>query len=918
MLTKNYLYVIMNIIVKVHICHVLFRYQRYERRKKLMSDEQNNPYKRSENTDKLVDAILNDTYEPLTHTATENNDSEQSPEPISDFTYDNEDNNTETQKSYENFQDVPSDFKDHEPVNDEKPAQSSSDNESSHDDQEADPYSSPAEGTWEKVKERFHDIMHELIEQYKEILFDYKEEAKYRRKERRNEFYGGTPPKDRKTRTLFVLWFMIKKFFSVCATSVFSILLILILTCTIVGTTMTVYILSFMDTTPTVVLNDIEESFASYIYQMNKETNEYDMVYKVMPASHDVRIATDINSLPDYVKYAFVCIEDERFYSHEGVDYKRTGAAVANLMLSKLGMGSDTFGGSTITQQLIKNLTQDTEQTMERKMREIFSAMKFEKKYTKDDILQAYLNEIYFYQIDSYHMYGIEAAAIGYYGKSASELTIAEAASLAAIPKSPQYFSPVENFENNKDRKEDVLFKMFELGVITSDQYEEALNQELFLTTMPGFSEKYPDYTRLTENENDFQNPDINSWPVDTAIYEFADYLKETHELESRQEGIDMFNHGGYKLYLSSDTDVQEHLNQTYASWYYFPESTSDTGEMIQSSLAVMDYQGHILGIAGQIGEKTTNLGWNNAYDTHRQPGSTIKPVSTYGYALENDKITWSTYFYDKALPAGVADPADEWPDNYDGKPSGGRYPVNYFLKQSINTLPAQIAYTYELQPIFDFATQKLHLDLDPDYDVHFSPLCVGGTNHGPNVINLANAYMPYGNGGTYYKASIIKKAIDSKTGNVVIDNENRTGEPAVSDETAYVMNKLLQKVIDAGTGTAARLGNTTLVGKTGTTENWRDITFVGLTPDYVSAMWVGYPTGENAGAIRNASSARIWYNVFGTYANDTATGATFPECETVKYVRYCSSTGLIANSGCPGNDYGYYKSSNCEYCTSH
>ena len=338
---------------------------------------------------------------------------------------------------------------------------------------------------------------------------------------------------------------------------------------------------------------------------------------------------------------------------------------------------------------------------------------------------------------------------------------------------------------------------------------------------------------------------------------------------------------------------------------------------MIQSSLAVMDYKGNILGVAGMLGGKSTNLGWNNAYDTKRQPGSTIKPVTTYGYALENDKITWSTMFYDKALDAGIADKA-AWPDNYNSKPTGKYFPVSYCLKQSLNTIPAQIAHNYELQTIFDFATQKMHLDLDPESDIHYSPLCIGGTSTGPNVINLANSYIPYGNGGTYYKASIIKKAVDTKTGNVIIDNENKAGETAVSEETAYVMNKLLQKVITDGTGSRAQLSATTLAGKTGTTENWRDIAFVGLTPDFVSAMWVGYPEGENPDAIEGASSAKIWYNVFGTYADAAATGNTFPECDSVKYERYCSETGLLANSGCPGNEYGYYKSTNCEYCTKH
>ena len=770
-------------------------------------------------------------------------------------------------------------------------------------------------------KERLHDIGEDISEQCKEIILDYREESRQRKERRIKEFYGGDPPESKKKRTLFISLHVLKQFFSVVFSALFSFFLILVLTCTMVGTVAAVWVTSVMDSTRATELKPIQESFASYIYQKNKATGEYDLVYKVMPMSHDIKLKTDLNKLPNYVKYAFICVEDERFFSHSGVDYKRTGGAVLNALLSVAGSDRDVYGGSTITQQLIKNVTGDNEQTMDRKMREIFNAMKFEQKYTKDEILEAYLDEIYFGQIDTYNMYGIEAASIGYFGKSPEELSIAEAACLASIPKEPATWNPIDEPENNLKRRTYALEKMFELGVITSEQYEKAIVETLDLTSDENFFEKHPDALSLTENKDDFANPEINSWPVDTAIYEFADYLMNTYELEDRQAGINMFNNGGYKLYLTADTDVQAHLDQTFADWTYFPEALSDAYDYpeeqrrVQASFAVMDYHGHILGVAGQIGPKTTNLGWNMALDTHRQPGSTIKPVTTYGYALENNVITYSTMFYDRA-PLVIN--GSSWPDNYDGKPSGGYYPVNYFLKQSINTLPAQIANICGLQQIMNFSTQKLHLQLDPVADLDYSPICVGGTTYGPSVINLANAYMPYGNGGTYYPASFILKAEDLKTGKTIIDNENSKGEPAVGEDTAYIMNKLLQKVITAGTGTSAQIWNTTLAGKTGTTENWRDITFVGLTPDTVSALWIGYSVGMNSRAIDNANSARIWRNVYGTYANDTATGATFPETDQVFYARYCSSTGLCANPGCPGGDYGWYKTDYCPYCNRH
>ncbi|MDO5560298.1 MAG: transglycosylase domain-containing protein [Oscillospiraceae bacterium] len=769
----------------------------------------------------------------------------------------------------------------------------------------------------ESFRELFENFKNDTKEDFLEFYEQLMKDRKHRKEKKQREFYGGKPPEDKTARSLYIFFYSVRKLFSIIATTFFSLLLIFILTGTIVGTVITVYLLSFMDTTTAITLKDPEESFSSYIYTMNKETQEYQLAYRFTPVEHDVCIKTDIESLPDYVKYAFVCTEDERFYSHEGVDYKRTFGAVITVALNYLKIKDDYYGGSTITQQLIKNVTKDDEDTWDRKMREIFSAMKLEKKYTKDEILESYLNTIFFERVDGYNMYGIEAAAIGYYGKPASELTIAEVATLTAIPQNPYKYNPTINFEENKGRKEYCIRKMFELGIISSDEYEEAINQEILLTTMPEFQQLHPDYIHLSEQNDDFENPEIYGWDIETAISEMGQYLKEKYDLEYEDDGVDKFTSGGYKIYLTTDTDLQEHLNSTYSDWSCFFDDVDDKGDKVQSSLAVMDYKGHIMGVAGCIGEKEINRGFNHAMAGKRQPGSTIKPVTTYGYALENDKITWSTYFNDEPLPAGVATES-EWPHNYGNSISHGRYPVNYLLQKSFNTCPAWIAYENGLQPIFDFATQKLHLDLVPVWDNAYSPLCVGGLNQGITVINLANAYMPYGNGGTYYKASIIAKAEDSRSGDVLFDNMNRKGEPAVSDETAFVMNKLLHKVINGGTGGDARLGSTDLAGKTGTTENWHDITFVGLTPDYLSAIWIGYARGENSDAIDAASSAGIWKKVFGTYADDHRTDAQFPECGKVINARYCSVSGKLANPGCPGSDYGYYKSTNCEYCNQH
>ncbi|MBP1564647.1 MAG: transglycosylase domain-containing protein [Oscillospiraceae bacterium] len=741
-----------------------------------------------------------------------------------------------------------------------------------------------------------------------------------RKKEWLYNFYKGQkPPENKILKNLFIFYRVSGKIISVLTTALVSLLLIFTLTCTIVGTVTIVYILSFTNDVKELTLTEPSQLFSTYIYTTDSETGEHELVYRKTPSDRNIRIKKEIDDLPDYVKYAFVCVEDERFYSHDGVDYKRTAAAVANLFLSSLNLSDSYFGGSTITQQLIKNVTGDNEDTWDRKMREIFTAMKLEKRYTKDEILEAYLNEIYFDQIDGYNMYGIEAASIGYFGKTSSELTIAEAAALAAIPKSPNYYNISKNYENNHERKLYCLMKMFELGIISAEEYEQASNEKILVTSMDEFHQKYQDYRKFFD-ETDFENPDINSDTVDLAIMEFTDYLMEKHNLTSRQAAINMFNNGGYTLYLSVNNDIQSLLERRYADWYnYFPQETTDSGEKVQSAFTVMDYEGHILGLIGRIGDKPESLCWNNAYSAHRQCGSTIKPVSTYGYALEYDYITWSKMFQDSPIPAGVAS-EDVWPQNYDGDPTGKTFPVNYFLKRSINTLPAQICYNIGIDTIFKFTTEKFHLDLDPIHDRTYSALAVGGTFEGPTLLNLTNSYIPYGNGGKYYKASIIAKAVDSHTGEIIIDNENREGERAVSEETAYVMNKLLQNNVigQNGTGGRAKLDNKEIGGKTGTSENWRDIAFIGLTPDFVSGVWIGYENGTNPEAIENANSAGIWYNIFGEFADSYESKAAFPECKTVIYHKYCSETGLLATEYCPSTESGYYKSSNCAYCNEH
>ena len=731
-----------------------------------------------------------------------------------------------------------------------------------------------------------------------------------------------------------------KKFVTFIASTILSLFLIMIITGTIVATALTVYVMEFMENTNDVNITDMEISYASYIYAKDKETDEDILLYEVK--SNDVQcIPIDIEDVPQTVKDAFVCAEDERFYAHEGVDYKRTFAAFANYILR----GSFSYGGgSTITQQLIKNITGDNDTSPERKMREIFRALQMEKRYPKDKILEGYLNCIGF----GGSAMGVQMASIKYFGKNVDELSIAEVACLAAIPQNPERINPFADYEANKKRQEYILGKMYENGAISTEEYHNAVNEQLIFTNSEEYKALHPELVEeetKDEEENEdlvVENTDENSeeedgeeeteekktpYYVDAAIYEIEDYIMQEYDI-TREEALEKFRRGGYTAYITVDFDMQEYVEEKYMNYNNFQYSGYNKyDEQPQSSFIAMDYSGNVLAVVGGIGEKPTSLSFNRAVQAKRQPGSCMKPVASYGYAIENNKITWSTIFTDKPIVVN----GEKWPSNYssnDVEKNWTYAPMYVFnaLKLSKNTVPAQICEMCGLREIFDYSTETLGLDLVEERysesqgkiltDIDYSPLAVGGITDGLTIENLVNAYMPYGNGGVYKKAHIISQLYSAADGSLLLDNTG-PGEQVIDPESAYVMNKLLQQVIISGTGTAARLSNKTVAGKTGTTSDWNDICFVGLTEDFVSGIWMGYDTPSTLPAY--VSSAAVWRNVIGGYANSIQSGADYPDNEDVVEALFCTSSGKLATSRCPkSGSVGYYKSSNCEYCTVH
>ncbi|MCR5729893.1 MAG: transglycosylase domain-containing protein [Ruminococcus sp.] len=752
----------------------------------------------------------------------------------------------------------------------------------------------------------------------------------------------GPPPRKKKKKKKHSIGFIIfKKLLTVIATTLLSLFLVMIITGTIVATALTVYVLDFMDDSTTITFQELESGNDTFIYGIKTDENGKETIVQLHKVKSNIqRIPISIDKVPQHVRDAFVYTEDERFYTHDGVDYKRTFSAFLNMFMH---IYDTEQGGSTITQQLIKNLTGDDEHSPQRKIREIFSAMQLERTYSKDEILEEYLNYISF----GGAVNGIELASINYFGKSVEELTTPEAAVLAAIPKSPEEYGPfqfyyedddtrkpmvVDGRANNRNRQKYVLYKLYDNGAITYDEYQEYLNTPIIYTDSEEYKKAHPE-TEIEELKN--QNS-VYSWALDAIYFEAAEYFMKEFDIEDKLEAIEKINKGGYKIYSKIDDKMQEYVEEKFkdvnnlldvgsvSRWVDINNdgTVTDDESIPHVAFVALGYDGSVMATVGNWGEKKESLITNYAVTNKRAVGSTIKPISTYGYALEHDMIHWGSVYQDKKVMDVNGQP---WPSNYSTGASpyitGASNYVWYWLMKSYNTIPAQIFKQIEEQDgnkaLFNFCREKLGMDLYDPNDNSIAPLSIGALSYGLTLENLVNAYIPYGNEGIYNDAHIITKIEDSN--NKVIYENNGNPRQAVSDETAWVMNRLLKVVVDQGTATSAKLPNKVLVGKTGTTENWWDSAFVGLTRDFASGVTVGYKGNrEDMKLPTYFHACDVWKTIIGDYAQTeyADTGYDFEPVKTVIETPWCTQTGLPAGQYCPkSNQNGYWKSTNCPTC---
>lgn len=686
---------------------------------------------------------------------------------------------------------------------------------------------------------------------------------------------------------------------------ILTILLVMAVCGVIVGCAFAIYVMSYMDASVDEfdMLTGNQDLSTSVWYQ-DAEGKLVELTDEKVFSTEN-RVWVSYSQIPKNLVNAYIAIEDKRFEDHHGVDWTRTISATGYFL-----MGRSSYGGSTITQQVIKNITGDDETTIQRKIEEIFRALNLEKVKTKQEIMEMYLNTIYLSQ----GCYGVQAAAYRYFGKSVSDLSLIECAAIAGITQYPTKWDPVLNPENNKYRRDTILEEMLDQGKITKAEFNEAYDKELVL-----YEHKDEDDTSsdVTSEDTPPVTESVTSWYMDAAIEDAAALLQE-HYGVNYQVAIQMVYSGGLQLVLAMDPEIQEIMEKAYADEQYISNLVGASESLIQpqSAMVVIDPKtGNLLGIVGSRGEKTRSRVLNYATQTTRQPGSSIKPLSVYAPALEKGYINYGSVFDDvPVLFNKNGGSYTAWPKNSPAR-YGGLTPVYDAIARSVNTVAVRVLQKMGLENSFKFITETLDLDtviLNKDVnglkmsDLTLSGLALGGLTYGVTVRDLTAGYTMFTNEGIYCAPRTVLKILDGK-GNVVVDNAPDY-RIAISVENAAIMTKMLQGVVSYGTGTAVTLGKKMdVAGKTGTTSSNYDKWFVGYTPYYLGGVWFGYENQQTLAGFSGNPALKIWNGVMTQIhekilKNAEETGEpllTFETPPSVIEATFCLDSGGIPTSTC-------------------
>ncbi|MDR0197963.1 MAG: penicillin-binding protein [Oscillospiraceae bacterium] len=731
---------------------------------------------------------------------------------------------------------------------------------------------------------------------------------------------------------------------SVIGTTFLTLFLIIIITVCIVAVALTVYITQFAESMYDVDLKgSVDLSLSSFVYAYDKNEGDYVRIMQI--SADENRVWVDIEEIPQHVIDAVIAMEDKRYFEHDGVDWSRTVSAT----LITLFDNDEMQGGSTVTQQLVRDITKDNNVNIGRKLREIFRALSLEKKYSKSDILESYLNRIAFDNTT----YGIGSAAFHFFDKSIADVTIAEAAILAGVIRSPVSYSPYYSLSSTRKRQIDTLDKMYEQGLISYSEYDKALNEKVrFRKPVKGDSfgytdERYNDYYGVQGDDDGGEDEDLYyantdwedmlgdpykwygdyevtiNWYVDAALKEVTDHLAELKGI-TKESARDLLKRGGYSIYLNVDTEMQDKIENVFRDWrivrnpdFPYPAGT-ESKDTLQGAFVIMDYSGRVVALAGGVGDKPGNDCYNRATQSSRSIGSTVKPIAVYGPAVEYGKITYSTMLLDvagKIDAPGETGETVSWPQNYEKNyGTGAYYNAWAAVMNSTNTISARTLSLVGVQNSYSFLQDKLGITtLDRSRNLNYSSLATGSLD--VRLHELAAAYQIYGNGGIYYKPSLYSKIEDSN-GQVVL-RQDPVGVQAVGKDTAWIVNRMMRKVVNGGSGTGylAAIDNIEVVGKTGTANDMANLLFCGLTPDYVGVVRIGFDDNreiKSQGVDRWRAIARIWSDVMKECIPTDEPRSFVPEPDVVE-ADYCTYTGLVAGPRCPSVNTGYYKKSDLE-----
>lgn len=627
---------------------------------------------------------------------------------------------------------------------------------------------------------------------------------------------------------------------------------------------------------------------------------------KIYGAENGIWCAYD--DIPENLKDAFIAIEDHRFFSHKGVDVLRTGKAILNYLLHF----DSRFGGSTITQQLVKNISSDNEISVERKLREMLRAMNIERKFSKEEILELYLNIVPM----SENCVGIYSGAEVYFSKEPSELSLLECAALTAIINSPGKYNPIVNPENNAARRDLVLEAMLDYGYISQEEFDGAYKKE------------------LTLNVKEDRNEQVYSWYAETVIDDVIRDLMNEKGMSYETASKTVYS-GGLKIYTLMDKNIQDILDNYFSNYYNFP-STCRYGSL-QYAMTVVSPNGELLGIVGAVGEKKANRVMNFAAKSQMPPGSSIKPLSVYGPALEEGLISWSTVFDDTPVSfyrgkrGYIA-----WPQNF---PSvyNGLTDVSTALAYSKNTVAVKIYNRLGAERAYDYLVNKLHINgivRQAEYngekctDLASAPLALGQLSFGATLRDMTNAYTSFYDG-NYHKSRSYLAVYDS-LGNLLLENKEEKSY-VFSEQNAAIMTQLLQNVVSFGTASKINLKySVDTAGKTGTSGEDRDRWFIGYTPYYAAGIWCGYPERDASIGEIAPTHLEIWDSVMRKIHREVFNNNDAVKNFEIPYgvvrAQYCRDSGKLFCDTCSHDprgsriSTGYFLKSNMpkSYCDRH